>query len=212
MDLYLIGKFIQEQRKLKKLTQLQLAEKIGVSEKTISKWECGYGFPDSSLILPLCNVLEISANELLSGRKLEDKEYQQNAEDNILKLLQEKKASKKKLGISICLAVLTLLASFTLFLVSGLSEMPDYLRVILIIIGFIVLFVGLILTCFIDNDYGSYECRNCGERFVPSMTQYIGAMHSLTTRHLKCPHCGKRTWAKRKLTKEKIDNNENIDN
>ena len=70
MDLIVTGKFIKEQRKAKGLTQLQLAEKIGVSEKTISKWECGNGFPDTTLMLPLCSALGISANELLSGKIL----------------------------------------------------------------------------------------------------------------------------------------------
>ena len=81
MDTIKIGKFIQEQRKLKNLTQLQLAIKIGVSEKTISKWECGKGMPDASLMLPLCKSLNISANELLSGEKLSNNEYKDKAEE-----------------------------------------------------------------------------------------------------------------------------------
>ena len=70
MDLGIIGKFIQERRKAKKLTQVQLSEILEVSEKTISKWESGRGFPDTTLILPLCKVLDITANELLSGKLL----------------------------------------------------------------------------------------------------------------------------------------------
>ena len=80
MDLKKTGEFIAEQRKLKGFTQAQLAQKISVSEKTISKWECGKGFPDASLILPLCDALEITANELLSSCKLStDKEYREKA-------------------------------------------------------------------------------------------------------------------------------------
>ena len=86
MDLQVIGKFIKEKRKSKGLTQVQLAEKLNVSEKTISKWECGNGFPDTTLILPLCNALEISANELLSGKALAFDEYKQEAENNLIKL------------------------------------------------------------------------------------------------------------------------------
>ena len=70
MDLKETGLCIKEQRKNKNLTQAELAEKLNVSEKTVSKWECGNGFPDTSIMLPLCEVLEISANELLSGKKL----------------------------------------------------------------------------------------------------------------------------------------------
>lgn len=93
MDLIKIGKFIQEQRRAKNLTQVQLAQKIGVSEKTISKWECGNGFPDATLMLPLCKELNITSNELLSGKLLGgDKEYREQAEINLLnfKKVQEK--------------------------------------------------------------------------------------------------------------------------
>ena len=75
MDLMQIGKFIAERRKFKKLTQSELAKKMNISEKTVSKWECGYGFPDTSLILPLCNALDITANELLSGKLLSEGSY-----------------------------------------------------------------------------------------------------------------------------------------
>ena len=65
MNLQIIGRFIKEQRKIRGMTQAELAEKICVSEKTISKLECGNGFPDTSLMLPLCKELGITANELL---------------------------------------------------------------------------------------------------------------------------------------------------
>lgn len=86
MNLIKTGKFIAEIRKSKKLTQVMLAEKLNVSEKTISKWECGNGFPDTSLILPLCEQLDISANELLSAKKLDEKNYKINAEENLVEL------------------------------------------------------------------------------------------------------------------------------
>ena len=97
MNLQTIGKFIKEQRKLKGYTQSELAEKIFVSEKTISKWECGNGFPDASLILPLCNALEISANELLSGKRLKGEEYKLEAEKNLMQLKSQEEQSYKLL-------------------------------------------------------------------------------------------------------------------
>ena len=72
MNLKAVGELIKKQRKAKNLTQAGLAEKLCVSEKTISKWECGGGFPDASIILPLCNELDLNANELLSGKKIKD--------------------------------------------------------------------------------------------------------------------------------------------
>ncbi len=69
MDQLKIGKFIAEERKSKEFTQRELADKLGISDKTISKWERGNGFPEISLLLPLCKELEITVNELLSGER-----------------------------------------------------------------------------------------------------------------------------------------------
>ena len=111
MDLQAVGKFIKECRKAKNLTQGQLADKLNVSEKTISKWECGNGFPDTTLMLPLCKALEISANELLSGKLLADDEYKQQAENNLVSLkLQQEQSHKFLLTIE---NVLGYMASIT---------------------------------------------------------------------------------------------------
>lgn len=75
MDQIKTGKFISSLRKEKGLTQMMLADCLGISDKTVSKWECGAGLPDVSLMLPLCEVLEISVNELLTGVKMTDANY-----------------------------------------------------------------------------------------------------------------------------------------
>lgn len=79
-----IGNFIQERRKEKQLTQIELAEKLGVSNRTISKWENGHGLPDYSMFQDLCNELDISINELLSGEKLTKENYQKKFEENVV--------------------------------------------------------------------------------------------------------------------------------
>ena len=81
MDQKKIGKFIQERRKLKELTQVELADKLGVSNRTISSWENGNSLPDYSMFQDLCNELDISINELLSGEKLTEENYQQKLKD-----------------------------------------------------------------------------------------------------------------------------------
>lgn len=86
-----IGRFIAEMRKEQHMTQKQLAEKLQISDKTISKWECGNGMPDLEMITPLCENLQITLNELLSGKRLSENNYSQNAEENIMMLLKEKK-------------------------------------------------------------------------------------------------------------------------
>ena len=201
MDLISIGNFISEERKSKNLTQAQLAKILYVSEKTISKWECGKGFPDTSLILPLCKELNISANELLSGKRINSKDYKEQAENNLVELVKERKASKTKLAVTILTALITLIPSFTILLLAGFLDISDSLRIWLIIIAFVVIVIGVIICCFLDNDFGSFECRNCGHKFVPNLGAYIMGMHTITTRHLKCPKCGKRTWCKKRLTK-----------
>ena len=89
-----IGKFILEIRKQKGLPQKELAEKIGVSDKTISKWECGNSIPDTTYLESLCNSLDISVNELLSGQCLSDESYSEKAEENIMALMKENESNK----------------------------------------------------------------------------------------------------------------------
>lgn len=79
-----IGKFILKCRKEKKLTQIELAEKLGVTDKSISNWENGRNMPDLSLFKPLCEILDISINELISGEKLSKDKYQEKLEENII--------------------------------------------------------------------------------------------------------------------------------
>ena len=90
-----IGKFIAECRKEKNLTQVQLAEKLNMSYKSISKWETGRGMPDSSIMLELCNYLGINVNELLSGEHLKEQEYQEKANENIISIAKESDKNRK---------------------------------------------------------------------------------------------------------------------
>ena len=144
MDLQEIGKFIKVQRKSKGLTQVQLAEKLNLSEKTISKWECGNGFPDASLMLPLCEVLEISANELLSGKLLASDEYKEQAESNLIKLKSEQERNHKfLLTIENILGYMASIVCLILIFVASLVDMPVWLRILLIIVGLIHLIVAI---------------------------------------------------------------------
>ena len=90
MDLIKIGKFIAESRKKKNLTQMQLAEELNITDRAISKWECGRALPDSSIMLQLCELLEISVNELLTGEKLEMEKYNKQVELNLIEMVKQK--------------------------------------------------------------------------------------------------------------------------
>ena len=196
-----IGQFIKACRKEKNFTQKEVAERLGISEKTVSKWETGNGLPEVSLMLPLCELLEISVNELLSGERLDEKRYFEKAEQNMMSLMEEKAEAKKKLIIAAIIAVITTLAGLTIILISVLLEMELWLRIVLAVIGVVIIGTGIGLTCVLERDAGVYECKHCGERFVPTMKAYLFAPHMPTSRKLKCPKCGQKSYCKKRLSK-----------
>ncbi len=200
MDQTKTGRFIAERRKMKGMTQRELAERLSISDKTVSKWETGKGMPEISLMLPLCEILEISVNELLSGEVLSADLYKKKAEENIMDLVKEREESKKKLALMAVTIVITLLASVSLFMVSGLAQMTTALRVTLMVIGFVVMLGGLFVAAALEIGAGTYECKHCKARFVPTFGAYIAGPHTLTKRYLKCPECGKKSFCKRRLT------------
>lgn len=202
MDQVKIGQFIRSLRKEKSLTQREVAEKLNISEKTVSKWETGHGLPEVALMMPLCELLAINVNELLSGERLDEKRYLKKAEENIMSLVQEKAEAKKKIILEVIIIVSVLLASITLCLVAGLLEMEIYLRIILIVIAVVVIAGGIIVACVLDRDAGVYECPHCGERFVPTMKAFVLGPHTLLRRKLQCPKCGMKSFCKKKLSRK----------
>ncbi|MBQ8597461.1 MAG: helix-turn-helix transcriptional regulator [Lachnospiraceae bacterium] len=123
MDQEKIGKFISELRKEQEMTQQQLADTIGVSNKTISKWECGKGAPELSSIMPLCQTLQINVNELLSGERLPEDGYSKKAEENMMNLIQETEISKKKNSNSLSIIFVTVTAVLLGFLYTVITSM-----------------------------------------------------------------------------------------
>ena len=91
-----IGNFIAEVRKQQNMTQRELAEKIGVSDKTISKWETGKSMPELGYLQQLCETLQINVNELLSGERLSGDDYPRKAEETIMALMKDNETNKKK--------------------------------------------------------------------------------------------------------------------
>lgn len=201
MDQVKTGQFIKAIRKGKNLTQREVAERLNISEKTVSKWETGNGLPEVSLMLPLCELLEISVNELLSGERLDEKKYFEKAEQNIMSLIQEKAEAKKKLIIAFITGFAMLAAGLTIILLAGLLEMQTWLKIVLMIVGFVIICIGVGIACVLERDAGVYECKHCGERFVPTMKAYLFAPHMPTSRKLKCPKCGKKSYCKKRLSK-----------
>lgn len=201
MDQNKTGKFIAGERKRKALTQKQLAEMLGISDKTISKWERGGGFPEVSLLLPLCRELDITVNELLAGERVAEEDYKKKAEENMMNLVKEAQESRKKIILSALVAALAILAALPLIVVAGALEMETWLRCLLIGIGLVVVVLGIIIACVLDRDAGAFECPECHERFVPEMGAYIMGPHTITKRKLRCPKCGAVKYCRHVLTK-----------
>lgn len=200
MDQIKIGQFIAQKRKEAGFTQRQLADILNISDKTVSKWERGNGLPEVSLMLPLCKALQINVNELLSGEDLTDANYKQKAEENMMDFAREREESKKKIILAAVVSVMALVAGFTLMLLTKKLEMAQWLRIVLIVIALLEIICGIGVACALDLNAGTYECRKCGKRFVPTAGAYVNAPHTITTRRLKCPHCGKVSYCKKRLT------------
>ncbi len=198
MDQIKIGRFIAERRKLKNLTQMQLAEKLGITDRAVSKWENGKGMPDSSLMLDLCAELDISVNELLCGEVIEMTNYNEKAEQQLLQMAKEKEQKDREmLRLEMVIGYISSITFLILTFVASFVEMHWAIRIALIVAGFIVFFVGCAYAIRIEQVAGFYECKSCKHKYVPTYTQVLFAMHSGRTRYMKCPKCGKRSWNKK---------------
>lgn len=200
MDQIKTGKFIAEMRKEKKLTQRELAELLFISDKTVSKWETGNGLPEVALMLPLCNALGITVNELLSAERLVDSEYQKRAEENIMNLMKEKEESKRNILLGVIAAIVSIISGTTLVSVAGLVDLEVWQRILLIFIALIDMAGGIYVAAALEMKSGTFECRHCKSRFVPTASAFVAGAHTLTTRYLKCPECGKKSFCKKRLT------------
>ena len=202
MDQLKIGKFIAERRKQKSLTQMQLAEKLSITDKAISKWERGIAMPDTSIMIELCDILGISVNELLSGEKISMENNNQKNEQLLLDMAKE--LEKKNKTIWNAMWIIMTVSIFGL--IGGLAIiaffMPEGPWMLVAIISLCVVFL---IPCFyalkLEVSVGAYKCKNCGCEIVPTYKEAMNAMHMGFTRYLKCPNCNKRTWCK-KVTKK----------
>lgn len=105
MDQIKIGEFIAFCRKANGFTQLQLAEKLGITDRSVSKWETGKSLPDASLMLELCYLLDINVNELLTGERISQDDYQRKAEENMVQIIKKTTKSVEEKTITIMLSI-----------------------------------------------------------------------------------------------------------
>ena len=202
MDQVKIGKFIAECRKNKKFTQADLAEKLNITDRAVSKWETGNGMPDSSIMLELCNILGISVNELLSGEVIKMEDYDKKAEENLVEMKKQKEeADKKMLKLEYVIGYLSSITFMILIFVASFIEMETWIRISLIIFSIITFVVGMHYCLKIEQTAGYYECSKCHNKYVPEYKSVFLAMHMGRTRYMKCPKCGERSWNKKVISK-----------
>ncbi len=203
MDQIKIGRFIAERRKNKNLTQAQLAEKLNVTDRAVSKWETGRSLPDSSIMLDLCRELGISVNDLLYGEVITMENNNEKHEQQLLELVKQKEESDKRLlFLEIIVGIFAITVMLALCVIAAYVQMEDWLRIVLILIGFVPV---LILTPFmikIEQIAGYYECGKCHHKYIPTYKSVFFSMHTGRTRYMKCPRCGKRSWQKKVISKD----------
>lgn len=197
-----IGKFIAHCRKNKKLTQEQLAEKLGISDRAVSKWERGLNLPDASLMLELCNILDINVNELLSGEIIKKENYMEKAEEKLLELKKiTEKNNKTLLMLETVIGFTCSITFMIIIFVACFANMNLIPRIILISTAIVVFIIGLFFAMKLEREAGYYECQKCHHKYIPNILPFWFAMHFGRTRYLKCPKCGKHSWNKKVLTK-----------
>ena len=203
MDLIKIGKFISEKRKEKNLTQEALSEKLYISDRAVSKWERGLCLPDASIMIELCEILGISVNELLSGEMLNNKSYNEKAEQNLLEMKKQKEMSDKKLlKLEYVMGFSVLVLSLALVCVAAYFQMSTITRVVLITVSIVIFLIAMFSGLKIEQTVGYYECDKCHHKYVPEYRKVFWAMHLGRTRYLKCPKCNQKSWNKKVLSKE----------
>ena len=202
MDQIKIGKFISNKRKEKNITQSELAELLGITDRAISKWENGICMPDASNILELCNILNITINDLFSGEVVDMKENEKKLEEHLLEMTRAKEQRDKELlTIEIFIGIIVSVTMFTCIFIASFVQMENWLKIVLIIIGVVPFAVGITYAIIIEQVAGYYECNTCHYKYVPTYKSVLFAKHINRTRKMICPKCGKRTWQKKILTK-----------
>ena len=198
MDQIKIGKFIQEKRKEQKITQSELAEKLSITDRAISKWENGVCLPDASNIQELCNILDISINDLFSGEVVDMKNNEKKLEENLIEMVKLKEEKDKQLlALEYVIGFTATLGFLTLIFLAAYLEMDALVRIVLIVIGSIIFAFGVGNAIKIEQTAGLYECAKCHYKYIPTYSSVFFAQHLGRTRKMRCPKCGKKSWHKK---------------
>jgi len=202
MDLDKIGKFIANLRKKNNLTQEELAEKLMVTDRAVSKWERGLSLPDAGKMIDLCNILGINVNELLIGEKLEMKDVNKKTDELLVELSKQEEISNKKIMVSMWVILITAVLFYAGIIALAATTLEKGTLLGIIICSATVLLVLVAFYAFgIEVKTGYYECHKCHHKFIPNFFIALICPHINLTRLLKCPECHKWSWAKKVMKK-----------
>ena len=153
MNKEVIGNFIGECRAHNNLTQTELGEKINISKSTISNWENGKSLPEVSIMPKLCEALNITVNELISGERIDDKNYIKKAEANLLKLKKQDEANNRVLiGLKTLIQIICTMAFIIMTAIGFIIKTAAIYRVILILTGGLIFIINMCYTVKIDKE------------------------------------------------------------
>lgn len=203
MDQVKIGKFIAERRKANGLTQAELAERLSITDRAVSKWENGKSMPDSSIMLALCKELKISVNDLLNGEVVGVENYNEKLEKQLLEVIKQKEAADKRLlALEWFVIIVSVIILIVPMMIAAYVEMPNWQRILLVVSGVIPCAVGFAYCMKIEQHAGYYQCKCCGHKYVPSTKDIWTSMHMGRTRYMRCPKCGEKSWQKKVISKD----------
>lgn len=194
MDQIKIGRFIAEMRKEQNLTQIDLADQLGISNKTISKWECGNGMPDYAVMESLCDILKINVNELLSGERLPSKDYNKKAEENMMSLIQE--SSEKKMwprfeSLTAILGIMALLATVVLMILScgGVAAIANFIDIPSALYVTLASFIVLVISGLWKDFWKAFRL-GWGKQSVVDVSQVKNSLLAVKTEMQTLVLCG----------------------
>lgn len=195
-----IGRFISEKRREKHLTQSELAERLGITDRAISKWENGVCLSDAGTMPELCEILDITINDLFSGEKVDTKKNEKKLEQNLLEMTKMKEEKDKQLlNLEIIIGIVLVIFFLGVIIIALLINMPEWIKLTIIIPDIIIFLIATFFMVSIEQKAGYYECDICHHKYVPTYKSVLFAQHIGRTRKMKCPKCGKKSWQKKVL-------------
>ena len=144
-------------------------------------------------------MLDITVNDLLTGETVSEARYREQAEENLLRLMQEAQENRRTMALSILMGSVTIVAMVALALLAGFLPIPAWARAAVIALALVTAAAGVLGAAMLELRAGYYVCPHCGTHFVPTLSEYVKGYHTFTRRRLTCPACGRTGMCRHRL-------------